>query len=112
MKKEKKHYALFGGLKAIVAVAAVAAVIIFFSGALDNLSKGQSDEGLRQLEEAVRRGCVSCYATEGVYPPTIEYLEERYGVQIDRERYTVHYDIFAENLMPDILVLPRVEVKE
>ena len=55
---------------------------------------------------------MSCYATEGVYPPTIEYLEERYGVQIDRERYTVHYDIFAENLMPDILVLPRVEVKE
>ena len=54
---------------------------------------------------ALRRGCVSCYATEGVYPPTLEYLQEHYGVQIDRRRYKVYYEVFAENLMPNITVL-------
>ena len=57
------------------------------------------------MEDAVRRSAVACYAAEGVYPPTLTYLEERYGLQIDTARYTVFYDVFAENLMPDITVL-------
>ena len=32
-------------------------------------------------------------------------MEERYGLQIDTDRYTVYYDVFASNLMPDITVL-------
>ena len=66
---------------------------------------GAGGKGLDQLETALRRGCVSCYATEGVYPPTLEYLQEHYGVQIDRRRYKVYYEVFAENLMPSITVL-------
>lgn len=112
MVKKRKLGALGPAIKIMLMAALAAAVFLFFSNALDSLSEGQSEEGLRQLEEAVRRGCVSCYATEGVYPPTLEYLEERYGVQVDREHYTVHYDVFAENLMPDILVLPRTDIED
>ena len=53
----------------------------------------------------LRRGCVACYAAEGIYPQDLEYLEEHYGVQVDGDRYVVHYEIFAQNLMPDITVL-------
>ena len=48
---------------------------------------------------------MACYAAEGAYPPSLEYLKEHYGVQIDGERYTVHYMVIADNLMPDITVL-------
>ena len=48
---------------------------------------------------------MACYAAEGAYPTSLDYLKERYGVQIDEERYTVYYSAFAENLMPDITVL-------
>jgi hypothetical protein len=57
------------------------------------------------LEEAVRRGAVACYAAEGMYPPDLAYLETHYGLQVDRERYTVIYEVFASNLMPDVTVL-------
>ena len=40
------------------------------------------------------------------YPPSVEYLEEHYGIQIDRERYNVFYSGFASNIMPDITVIP------
>ena len=53
----------------------------------------------------LRRGCAACYAAEGIYPQDLEYLEEHYGVQVDGDRYVVHYEIFAQNLMPDITVL-------
>ena len=50
---------------------------------------------------------MTCYASEGVYPPDLEYLKDHYGVQIDEERYTVFYERFAQNLMPDITVLEK-----
>ncbi len=88
----------------LLPVVAVVVVLCFFT-ALSNLESGQADEGRRQLEEALRRSAVACYAAEGIYPPDLTYLEERYGLQIDTDRYTVYYDVFASNLMPDITVL-------
>jgi len=61
-------------------------------------------EGLRVLEDSVRRAVVTCYAIEGSYPESVEYIEEHYGVHIDRTKYIVHYSIFASNIMPDIAV--------
>ena len=103
MRTEKRG--LWGLRKGVLLPAAAAAVLVFFATALNSLDNGREAENLQQLEEALRRGCVACYASEGVYPPDLDYLEEHYGVQIDRERYIVHYDIFAENLMPDIKVM-------
>ena len=82
-----------------------AAVLLGFSTALNSLDSGRDEEDKRQLTEALRRGCLACYAAEGVYPPDLEYLKEHYGVQIDEERYAVMYSAFAENLLPDITVI-------
>ena len=62
-------------------------------------------EGLRLLDESIRRAVLQCYAIEGSYPGGIKYIEENYGIYIDRTRYAVHYDIFASNILPDITVL-------
>lgn len=80
-------------------------MLLVFLTALSDLSEGNSRQGREQLETALRRSAVACYAAEGIYPDDISYLEEHYGVQIDEERYTVIYDVFASNLMPDITVL-------
>lgn len=82
-----------------------AAALLCFATALDSLDSGRAEEDKRHLEETLRRGCVACYATEGAYPPDIAYLEEHYGVLIDKEQYIVCYTAIAENLMPDITVL-------
>ena len=82
-----------------------AAALLCFAVALNSLDRGHAEEDLRHLEEALRRGCVACYAAEGSYPPDLDYLKDHYGLQIDEDRYTVRYTAFAENLMPDITVL-------
>ena len=96
---------LLRAVQVILLPLAVLAVLLCFTTALGNLDSAQSEESMRQLEQALRRGCVACYAAEGMYPPDLEYLEEHYGIQIDEARYTVMYSAFAENLMPDITVL-------
>ncbi len=103
MKKKNYNY-LSAPVKLLMPVIAVAA-FLFFTTAVNRLGSGREAEQRRQLETALRRSCVTCYAVEGIYPPSIEYLEQHYGIQIDRTRFTIHYDIFAENLMPDITVM-------
>lgn len=79
--------------------------LICFVTMLFRLDAGQEEEHRRQLEETLRLSAVSCYASEGIYPPTLAYLQEHYGVTVDTGRYAVFYDIFAENIMPEITVV-------
>ena len=83
----------------------VAAVLVCFLVALSRLDTGRREKGRQQLEEALRRTAVSCYALEGAYPPSVDYMKEHYGLTYDDSRYTVHYSVFASNLMPEITVL-------
>ena len=94
-------------LKGILFTVFVAVTVLVFLTAIGNLEQGHEKEGKAQLEAAIRRSAVACYAAEGIYPPTIDYLKEHYGIQIDEEKYTVIYEVFAENLMPDITVLEK-----
>ena len=85
----------------------LAVLLLWFFPSVKNLSEGQHEEGRAQLEMAIRRATVACYATEGIYPPTLDYLKQHYGIQIDKNRYSVFYEIFADNLMPEITVLVK-----
>ena len=80
-------------------------IVLFFLAALSNLNQDHALEDKQQLKTALTRAAVACYAAEGIYPPDIQYLEDHYGIQINKELYTVKYVIFASNLMPDITVL-------
>ena len=82
-----------------------AAAVVCFATALDSLDRGREQESCRRLEETLRKGCVACYAAEGFYPPDLDYLTDRCGIQIDRRKYVVKYTAAGENLMPDITVL-------
>ena len=105
MRREKKGLSFIRGL---LLPCVIVAVLLCFVSALESFENGTNEEELRQLEEALRKGCASCYAVEGVYPPDLEYLQEHYGIRVDDDKYTVHYDAFASNLMPDITVLEKM----
>lgn len=66
-----------------------------------------SEEGAAALRAAVERSALQCYVVEGVYPPSLSYLEENYGLQVNSGDYEIVYDIFASNLPPAIRVIKR-----
>ncbi|MDF2876995.1 MAG: hypothetical protein K0S30_91 [Clostridia bacterium] len=59
------------------------------------------------LQKAIKRAAVQCYAIEGMYPPDIKYLEENYGILINHQQYSIHYEVFASNMMPDIYIIEK-----
>ena len=75
--------------------------------ALSGVSRDHASQDKLQLEQALTRAAVACYAAEGIYPPDVTYLEEYYGIQINDALYTVKYEVIASNLMPDITVLEK-----
>jgi len=83
---------------------AVMAMIMYGLRETENSSKS---EAVRILEDSIRRAVVMSYAVEGRYPESISYIEQVYKVHIDWSRYIVHYQIFASNLMPDIMVIEK-----
>lgn len=81
---------------------------VFLNGVL-SMSDRMEREGTETLRSAIARASVQCYAIEGRYPPSVQYLEDNYGIRIDRERFYVFYEGFASNIMPDITVISNQE---
>ena len=79
-------------------------LIIMITYGLRQTQISNNAEGLRILEDSIRRAVITAYAIEGRFPPTIAHIEENFGLYIDRTRYVVHYRPFGTNIMPDIAV--------
>ena len=89
------------GLRPLLFTLVVAALIL---AGLRQAEEVNSAEGLRLLEEAILRAAVHSYAVAGYFPDSLDYITETYGIFIDQERFLVHYEVFATNLLPYIRV--------
>ena len=88
----------------VLSVLAFLLVVAVFGAGMISFARKADSEGAQTLKKGIQRASVQCYAIEGRYPPNVAYLEENYGITIDRERYHVFYSGFASNIMPDITV--------
>ena len=98
---QKEKRSLSGYLLSILLFLAVLFFFLFGVRAMESKSE---EESLASLRNAIQRACVQCYAIEGRYPPDLDYLEENYGLILDREHYVYHYRLEGSNLMPEIQV--------
>ena len=90
----------------LISVLILASCLFLFLIGTGSMAERTEAEQLNVLTQAIQRASVQCYAIEGRYPPSVEYLEEHYGLTIDREKYNVFYSGWASNIMPDITVIP------
>ncbi|MCL2851994.1 MAG: hypothetical protein FWE20_03035 [Defluviitaleaceae bacterium] len=96
-----------GVLGIILPPAFFVAVVAMFNMGVNYLTRANEEEALEAARNAVTRAAVQFYALEGRYPPTLEYLVDRFGLQLDEERFIIHYNAYFSNVMPQIAVLPR-----
>ena len=68
--------------------AALLVCAVLFS-LLKDSGKDISEESAAAIREVVRQRSLQCYAVEGVYPPNLEYLEENYGLAVNRTDFYV-----------------------
>lgn len=88
-------------------IAIVLLMILVLCGVWFLVTRLGRSSGTAQTEfvtDAVHNAALTCYAVEGAYPTSLEYLRAHYGLAYDQSRYLVRYDSFGSNLMPDISV--------
>lgn len=91
---------LSGAIIAVIVIALAAAAVVGFG----SVSSGTSLRSVTAAEDAARRSAALCYAVEGRYPESIEYLAQNYGLYMNNEKYVYHYRFLGDNLMPEIAV--------
>jgi hypothetical protein len=69
-----------------------------------SVSESASASQMESLRQAILRSAVHCYAVEGHYPESLDYLREHYGITWDESRYIVDYEVTGANLRPDVTV--------
>ena len=89
----------------IIPVILLLAVIAFLG--VSGRRRDVVDEGAAAIKAAVQREALQCYIVEGVYPPSLEYLEDNYGLKINHGSYYVTYNAFASNIPPTVIVSVR-----
>ena len=89
-------------LGVMLSAAIFALIVGVFLIYLNSLSEHSGSESKKITEQAIHRALISCYAIEGVYPSSVEYLEENYGVLIDHSRYEINFQTAGANVIPAV----------
>lgn len=103
MKKKRKTLLILGALLLAAVVTLTEAV------RLPALRRDIREESRTAIREAVIRSAVACYAVEGAYPASLDYLEAHYGLAVNHRDFIVTYEAFASNVLPTVQVLVRGE---
>lgn len=98
--------------KLCLALIIMICLIIAAGFGASELAKRSDEEGLLLLEKNLRRAAVECYAIEGRYPSNLDRLLEACNFTYDKQKYTIFYESFASNIMPDITVIPREPIRK
>jgi len=82
-------------------------LIVLFLYAVNNMSEDTSDRQEEALNNAIQRAIVSCYCIEGTYPPSLEYIEDKYGLTYDSDLFFVDYQAIGSNILPDVTIIRK-----
>jgi hypothetical protein len=92
----------FKTIGTLVAILMSALVMLAAGRALARLNQRSREAGLRVAEAAIERAVMQCYALEGSYPPSLDYLAENYGLILNPDRYVYQYEVVSGNIHPVI----------
>ncbi len=93
--------------KDIVRLLAIAAALVLAVMLVNRIGTSQEKAETEIVREAIKNAALTCYAVEGAYPDSIDYLRQYYRLAYDEDRYLVTYDAFSSNLIPTIYVMER-----
>ena len=86
-----------------IIAAIIAACIVLY--AVFSVTDEEIADRENAIKETVQERALQCYVIENAYPESLAYLEENYGLTVNKEDYLIVYDLFAENQPPQIKVI-------
>ena len=82
-------------------------ILLVFLFGLSSIQDSTIAKQQESLETALTRNITHCYAVEGYYPPSLEYIEQHYGLTYDKELFFVDYQPIGANIRPNVTIILR-----
>ena len=87
MIKKKRKSSVVSTITSLIGYFGVFAVfLVMIMTGIKETGSTIDEQGVKIAEDAIRRAVVNCYALEGSYPETFEYLKENYGLEINEDK--------------------------
>lgn len=106
--KQKSH----SGIKTILVIFMFFAVIAIFFYETNIFGKSTDDREKESLEKALNNSITYCYAIEGSYPESLEYIKKHYGLVYNESKYYIDYRAQGSNLKPLVTIVELSGVQE
>ena len=94
-------------LISLLPVLAFLLLFLLFLRGIGSVNESTLSKQQESLETALERSISQCYAVEGCYPPSLEYLEQHYGLLYDEKNFLIDYEYYGSNLLPEVTILRR-----
>ena len=108
----REHRSSHNLIKTILPAAIFVAVMVLFIAGVFSMRSQTAGRQKENLINALNRDIVYCYATEGYYPESLQYMKDHYGLTYDESRFYVDYRILAANIYPDVTIIEIEEQEE
>ena len=104
---EQKNRSIWQKLIYLLPILAFIVLFVLFLQGIGSVSESTLSKQQEGLETALERSISQCYAVEGSYPPSLEYLKQHYGLLYDEDSFFIDYEYYGSNLLPEVTVLRR-----
>jgi hypothetical protein len=74
---------------------------------LSSVSSRTTAEEQQTLQAALDRSISHCYAIEGSYPESLDYLCENYGLTYNTDLFYIDYQPLGSDIMPDTTIIVK-----
>ena len=95
--------------KRLLPLAVLLVLLLALAALVPGLQRNIRENSREAIRNTVLRCAVECYAVEGAYPDSLQYLEDHYGLTVNHRDFIVTYEVFASNQLPAVQVLVRGE---
>ncbi len=107
MKRFQYHKNQYNHGKFIISVCIFLFLLILFYQGIGSLSSSSIRRQRESLEHALNRSITYCYAVEGSYPESLDYLKKNYGLTYNEDYFFVDYRVSGENILPDVAIIEK-----
>lgn len=80
-------------------------ILVCFFYLINSVDRETVEKQRESLEIAINKDILHCYAVEGYYPPSLDYLKTHYGLTYDEDLFFIDYQPIGSNIRPDVTIL-------
>ncbi|MCL2865693.1 MAG: hypothetical protein FWE25_09155 [Lachnospiraceae bacterium] len=81
------------------------AIVLIFLNSLGGLQEQNVQQQQEALHNALNKSIIHSYATYGFYPPSLNFIKERYQLNFNENLFYVDYQPLGANIIPDVTII-------